>query len=239
MTPAAAARLGARIRDVGRLHYFATEFWITLHPRSPLIPAVQLSLCYLELDHEGEIVDAWFNGRVELIPTFPFPDDVALFHRALRSICRLHHEALYAQLRCPGDGSTTNEGERFSVGGLHFQTLRTGDFYLERRELQHLIDAFARVLPRAYGPIVERRRDQSYDDEARRLQLEQRGRFAAHQLRLENAGRDHPYAVLARERHQYSLPPLAAWSGGTTPEPGSAGERLQQMLEPRDWAAER
>jgi coproporphyrinogen III oxidase len=92
-----------------------------------------------------------------------------------------------------------------------------------------------RVLPEAYGPIVERRRDLPFGERERRFQLFRRGRYVEFNLvydrgtvfGLQTNGRADSVLV--------SLPPLATWEYAPVFEPGSFEAELMAMLAPRGW----
>ena len=94
-----------------------------------------------------------------------------------------------------------------------------------------------RALPAAYGPIVERRRDESYGERERRFQLARRGRYVEFNL-VHDRGTLFGLQTNARiESVLMSLPPLAAWEyAPQSTSPARFEAELLAMLEPRDWA---
>jgi coproporphyrinogen III oxidase len=93
------------------------------------------------------------------------------------------------------------------------------------------------MLPEAYRPIVERRRDTSYGNRERRLQLARRGRYVEFNL-VHDRGTLFGLQTGARiESVLMSLPPLAAWEPAPVYPPDSFEARLIDMLEPRDWVS--
>jgi coproporphyrinogen III oxidase len=92
------------------------------------------------------------------------------------------------------------------------------------------------VLPDAYAPIVERRRDAPYGERERRFQLARRGRYVEFNL-VHDRGTLFGLSTGARiDSVLMSLPPLAAWDYAPAYPPGSFEAELLGMLEPRDWA---
>jgi coproporphyrinogen III oxidase len=237
----AAARLGARGVSGDATEFFATGMSLVVHPTSPMVPTVHLNIRYFELaGPSGEPADAWFGGGTDLTPTYPFPEDAAHFHRALKTICDRHHPAFYPRFKrwCDHYFVNTHRGdERRGIGGIFFDNLREGEGgHPPDRLLDFVLDAGG-ALPTAYAPIVERRRALPYGERERRFQLARRGRYVEFNL-VHDRGTLFGLQTQARtESVLMSLPPVAAWDYAPEYAPGSFEAELLAMLEPRDWAA--
>lgn len=223
--------------------FFATGLSTIAHPLSPKIPTVHMNARYLEIvGRDGAVLDAWFGGVVDLTPTYPLPDDAALFHRELERLCGAHGRNLYADFKPACDAYFANHhrgGEARGVGGIFFDHLRPGDRGLDADALLAFVSDVAAALPRVFGPLARRRRDEPYDEAARRLQLRRRGRYAEFNL-LHDRGTAFGVKTGARaESVLMSLPPLAAWDAGAEAELGPLDEEMSRLLVPRDWAARR
>ena len=161
------------------------------------------------------------------------------FHRALKAVCDRHQPAFYPRFKswCDHYFVNTHRGdERRGIGGIFFDNLRDGDSGLDLDRLVAFQQDVGGVLPAAYGPIVERRRDLPYGERERRLQLARRGRYVEFNL-VHDRGTMFGLQTNARiESVLMSLPPLAAWEYAPVYEPGSFEAELMAMLEPRDWA---
>jgi coproporphyrinogen III oxidase len=240
MSPAMAQRLSA---DMGRGEpsaFFVTGLSLVVHPRSPMVPTVHLNVRYFELTgSSGDVLDAWFGGGTDLTPTYPFPEDAVHFHRTLRSRCERHHPDFYPRFKvwCDEYFVNVHRGhERRGVGGIFFDNLRPGDGGLDRELLFAFWSDVGRVLPAAYGPIVERRRSTPSGERERRFQLVRRGRYVEFNL-VHDRGTGFGLQTNARiESVLMSLPPLAAWEYAPVYAAGSFEAELLRMLEPRDWA---
>jgi coproporphyrinogen III oxidase len=204
-----------------------------------MVPTVHLNVRYFEITGPlGEPIDAWFGGGTDLTPTYPFPDDAAHFHRALKLACARHDPAFYARFKTWCDHYFVNshrDEERRGVGGIFFDNLRAGESGLSLERLLEFIGDVGSVLSDAYAPIVERRRDTPYGDRERRFQLARRGRYVEFNL-VHDRGTLFGLATGARvESVLMSLPPLAAWDYAPAYPSGSFEAELLAMLEPRDW----
>jgi coproporphyrinogen III oxidase len=239
LSPQLAQRIGAHTTGSEPSRFYVTGLSLVVHPRNPLVPTVHLNVRYFEITGPlGEPIDAWFGGGTDLTPTYPFPDDAAHFHRALKVACDRHDPAFYARFKtwCDHYFVNTHRGEeRRGVGGIFFDNLRAGESGLSLEALLEFINDVGSVLDEAYAPIVERRRDRPYGDRERRFQLARRGRYVEFNL-VHDRGTLFGLATGARiESVLMSLPPVAAWDDAASYEPGSFEAELLRMLEPRDW----
>jgi coproporphyrinogen III oxidase len=235
-----ARRIGARWAGQGEASFFATGVSLVLHPRSPMVPTVHLNVRYFEISGAaGEQLDAWFGGGTDLTPTYPYPEDAAHFHRALRAACDRHHASFYPRFKiwCDHYFVNTHRGdERRGVGGIFFDHLRAGEAGLCLEQLLQFATDIGEVLPDAYRPIVDRRRDTPYAERERRFQLARRGRYVEFNL-VHDRGTLFGLQTGARiESVLMSLPPIASWEPAPEYPAGSFEAELLSMLEPRDWA---
>ncbi len=215
--------------------WFATGVSMVLHPRNPHVPAFHANFRYFEVGGEGEPV-WWFGGGADLTPAYPVADDVRHFHGALAAWCARHPQADYAGWKATCDTYFTvrHRHEMRGVGGVFFDELSApgqGDF---DADLACVADGCATLLP-AYGPLVERRRDDAYGDRERRWQALRRGRYVEFNLvydrgtlfGLQTGG--HIEAILM------SMPPVANWAFDHRPEAGSREADALTYYQPRDW----
>jgi len=235
-----AARLGAEGSGERAQAFFAAGVSLVIHPLSPMVPTVHLNVRYFELaGDDGTVHDAWLGGGTDLTPTYPFPDDAVHFHTTLREVCDRHDPAFYPRFKRWCDEyfvNTHRAGERRGVGGIFFDNLRAGTSGLDLGQLFEFATDVGRVLPRAYGPIVERRRNLPAGERERRFQLFRRGRYVEFNL-VHDRGTVFGLQTNARaESVLISLPPLASWEYAPVFAPGSFEAELMAMLEPRDWA---
>ncbi len=238
---AAARRLGGKGAAEGSTEFFATGVSLVVHPRSPMVPTVHLNVRYFELvDGNGDVTDAWFGGGTDITPFYPHREDVAHFHAALKRACDAHHPAFYDRFKPWCDEyfvNTHREQEPRGAGGIFFDHLRpdADDHGLGLEALQAFVSEIGRVLRDAYGPIVEKRRHESYGERERDFQLWRRGRYVEFNL-VHDRGTIFGLQTNARiESVLMSLPPLAGWKYAPQFEPGSFESELLAMLRPQVW----
>jgi coproporphyrinogen III oxidase len=236
-----AQRFGARSGIDDETAFFVAGLSIVAHPRSPMVPTVHLNVRSFEIAaRDGTVLDTWFGGGTDLTPTYPSAEDAVHFHRTLKAIADRHHPSFYPRFKVWCDNYFVNlhrGEERRGVGGIFFDHLRPGDSGLDGARLLDFLRDVGRALPSAYGPIVDRRRNEPYGERERRFQLARRGRYVEFNL-VHDRGTVFGLQTNARiESVLMSLPPLASWEYAPSYEPGSFEAELLAMLEPRDWVS--
>lgn len=224
----------------GATHFFATGLSLVAHPWSPRVPTVHLNVRYFELlGVDGTLMDCWYGGGTDLTPTWPHASDARHFHTVLRDLCNRHAASFYPRFKQACDEYFVNAHrghEPRGVGGIFFDHLRAEAEGMPAPALHAFVDDLGHVLDAAYRPIVQRRRDEPWDESDRALQLFRRGRYAEFNL-LHDRGTLFGLRTGARiDSILMSLPPLAAWPAEPEFAAGSPGARLAEMLAPRVWA---
>jgi coproporphyrinogen III oxidase len=240
MPAAAAAQLGATLPAADPVHFFATGVSVVVHPRSPLVPTIHLNVrAFVLSDSSGREIDAWYGGGTDLTPTYPYPEDAAHFHRALRAICDRHDGSFYPRFKGWCDRYFVNKhrgDESRGIGGVFFDHLRPAEVGRSEADLFRFVSDVGLCLPQVYEPIVRRRRDLPYGERERTLQLHRRGRYIEFNLVHDRGTRFGLETNARMESVLMSLPPAAAWPYSPDYLPGSIEANLMEMLKPRDWA---
>ncbi|MGN6225652.1 oxygen-dependent coproporphyrinogen oxidase, partial [Pseudoxanthomonas sp.] len=209
--------------------FWASGISLVAHLRSPLVPAAHMNTRHIRT------TKSWFGGGSDLTPMAPDEADARDFHAALKAACDAYDPACHARFKawCDEYFFLKHRDETRGIGGLFFDDLH-GDFDADFGYLRAVGDGFLD----AWLPIVERRRDTPYGEREREFQLYRRGRYVEFNLvydrgtlfGLQSGGR--------AESILMSLPPRVRWEYGYQPESGSAEQRLQDYLRPRDWLNE-
>ncbi|WP_163647772.1 oxygen-dependent coproporphyrinogen oxidase [Modicisalibacter sp. 'Wilcox'] len=226
----------ARPELAGRGFHAVGVSWV-LHPTNPHIPTSHGNVRFFIAEKAGEAPVWWFGGGYDLTPFYPVHADVLHWHRVARDACAPFGDDVYARYKrwCDDYFYLKHRDETRGVGGLFFDDLNEGGFERCFAFQQAVGDSFLD----AYLPIVERRRDTPWSEREQAFQRYRRGRYVEFNLvwdrgtlfGLQSGGRTESILM--------SMPPVAEWHYGWTPEPGSAEETLyRDYLRPRDWLGE-
>ena len=147
---------GAEASD-GR--FVASGISLVAHMANPYVPAMHMNLRYLSTSR------AWFGGGADLTPTFPFEEDTAAFHGALRAACEGYRPDSYAEFKawCDRYFYLPHRQEPRGVGGIFFDDLAGKDQDADFGFVRAVGEALLQVYPR----IVARRKDTPFDADAR------------------------------------------------------------------------
>jgi coproporphyrinogen III oxidase len=183
--------------------FVATGISLVAHMSNPYVPTVHMNLRYLRTSR------AWFGGGSDLTPTFPFEDDTAAFHQALREACDSYRPDAYREYKewCDRYFYLPHRQEPRGVGGIFFDDLASGNSQADFAFVQGVGEAFLKVYPQ----IVARRKDTPYDEDARERQLLKRGRYVEFNL-VYDRGTKFGFSTDADpDAYLMSLPPLVKW----------------------------
>ncbi|MGO9802426.1 MAG: oxygen-dependent coproporphyrinogen oxidase [Steroidobacteraceae bacterium] len=203
LAPEAHSQLSGAAESQGR--FVACGLSLVAHMANPYVPAMHLNLRYLATSR------AWFGGGSDLTPTFPFAEDTADFHAALRAACAGFRPTAYAEYQawCDRYFYLPHRQEPRGVGGIFFDDLAAGDAGggAEFAFVRAVGEAVLSVYPR----IVARRRDTPYDEAARERLLVKRGRYVEFNLVYDRGTRFGFSTDADPDAYLMSLPPLVRW----------------------------
>jgi coproporphyrinogen III oxidase len=191
---------GARESD-GR--FVACGISLVAHMTNPYVPAMHMNLRYLATSR------TWFGGGADLTPTFPFEEDTAQFHGALRRACESYRSDAYPEFKawCDRYFYLPHRHEPRGVGGIFFDDLTGGDREADFAFVRSVGEALLAVYPQ----IVARRKDLPFDEAARERLLYKRGRYVEFNL-VYDRGTKFGFATDADpEAYLMSLPPVVKW----------------------------
>lgn len=228
--PAAAT---ARRPDLIGRSYEVAGVSLVVHPKNPYVPTSHMNLRYFTASAPGEDPIWWFGGGFDLTPYYAFEEDAVHWHREARAACAPFGEDVYPKLKkwCDGYFYLKHRDETRGVGGLFFDDVNEWGFEKSFEFTRSVGDRYLS----AYLPIVQRRKAREYGEREREFQLYRRGRYVEFNL-LYDRGTLFGLQTGGRvESILMSLPPLARWEYGFTPEPGSDEAKLAEFLRPRSW----
>ena len=190
------------LRDDPR--FWASGISLVAHMNNPHVPAVHMNTRMFWTQHGW-----WFGGGSDLNPCIEYEEDTADFHAVLKAHCDKHGDDIYPRFKAWADEYfyVPHRGRARGVGGIFYDDLNTGDWEADFAFTQDIGRAF---LPAFLG-VVEKRREMTFNEADRDVQLIHRGLYAEYNLVYDRGtkfgletGHD-ANAVLM------SLPPLAKW----------------------------
>lgn len=203
---------------------------LVIHPRNPYAPTSHANVRFFVAEKPGEPPVWWFGGGFDLTPYYGFEEDCIHWHGVARTAAGANYPEFKAW--CDRYFHLKHRGEPRGVGGLFFDDLHAGGFDAAFAVMRAIGDAF---VP-AYLPILRRRKDMPYTEQARDWQLYRRGRYVEFNLVFDRGTLFGLQSGGRTESILMSLPPLVRWDYNRHPEPGSPEARLlTDFLRPREW----
>lgn len=209
---------------------------MVLHPRNPYIPTTHMNVrMFVAQAQQGtDQKDIfWFGGGMDLTPYYPFEEDAQHFHQINHDALAPHSATAYAEYKkwCDEYFFLKHRNETRGVGGIFFDDLNAGGFDASFALMRSVGDAFLT----AYMPIVEKRRNLSYDTREREFQAYRRGRYVEFNLVFDRGTLFGLQSGGRTESILLSMPPMASWRYNWQPELNSPEAKLAAFLKPRDW----
>lgn len=224
--------------DVESLEFFAAGLSLVLHPTNPMAPTVHLNYRYFETANADGTPNAWwFGGGSDLTPNYLFDEDAIHFHKTIKEACDKHDKDYYPRFKkwCDEYFSVKHRNETRGLGGIFFDDLDEAEKDQENL-FAFVQDCLKSFLP-AYLPILQRRKDMSFNDGEKQWQQLRRGRYVEFNLvhdRGTSFGLNTPGARI--ESILMSLPLTARWQYMHEPEKGSREDRMLSVLrKPVEW----
>ncbi len=218
--------------------FFACGLSLVLHPINPFVPTVHANWRYFEMyDAEGKIISSWFGGGQDLTPYYLFDEDANHFHQTCKNACDQHHPDFYPEYkkRCDEYFWNTHRNEARGIGGLFFDYLKeTENFSMQDR--YEFVTEIGNSFLKGYVPIVEKRKNSSFNKAQKDWQEIRRGRYVEFNL-IHDKGTLFGLKTNGRiESILMSLPPKVQWHYNNSPKEGSEEEKLVSILKkPKDW----
>lgn len=206
---------------------------LVIHPNNPFIPTSHANVRFFVAEKAGEKPVWWFGGGFDLTPFYPFKEDVVHWHQTAKNLCQPFGDNIYNEHKkwCDEYFYLKHRDETRGVGGLFFDDLNAWDF----ETCFDYIKAVGQGFIDAYVPIMNKRKDTTFDDSHRQFQLYRRGRYVEFNLVFDRGTLFGLQSGGRTESILMSMPPLARWEYNYQPEENSAEAFLQEYLVPRDW----
>ena len=218
--------------------FFACGLSLVLHPKNPFVPTVHANWRYFEMyDSQGEIVTQWFGGGQDLTPYYLFNEDAIHFHTVCKNVCDTYQEEFYPNFKknCDDYFWNTHRNEARGIGGLFFDYLKETDMFTIQ-DRYDFVTAVGNSFLDSYVPIVEKRKNMTYEKSHKDWQEIRRGRYVEFNL-VHDRGTLFGLKTNGRiESILMSLPPSVQWKYNYSPKEGSEEQKLIDVLtNPIDW----
>ncbi len=219
--------------------WFACGISIVMHPVNPFVPTVHCNYRMFELyNQSNEVIDRWFGGGTDLTPYYLIEEDAKLFHQVYKAACDEFDSSFYPKFKKDCDNYFVNwhrNEERRGIGGIFYD--------YERPNENHDINFWMNFGKKcgesfitSYIPIVEKRKNTTYNAPQKHWQEIRRGRYTEFNL-VHDRGTLFGLKTNGRtESILMSLPPTVRFEYNYKPQPGSEEDKiLQACLHPREW----
>ena len=218
--------------------FFACGLSLVLHPKNPFVPTVHANWRYFEMyNPQGEIVTQWFGGGQDLTPYYLFNEDAIHFHTVCKKVCDNYQEKFYPIFKknCDDYFWNTHRNEARGIGGLFFDYLKETDMFTMQDRFD-FVTAVGNSFLESYVPIVEKRKNMSYEKSHKDWQEIRRGRYVEFNL-VHDRGTLFGLKTNGRiESILMSLPPSVQWKYNYSPEEDSEEQKLIEVLtNPKEW----
>lgn len=198
-----------------RVPFFACGLSSVMHPKNPHCPTMHFNYRYFETD--GGVW--WFGGGTDITPSYIDVDDMKHFHGTYKDVCDKHDPTYYPEFKAWADRYFTinHRNETRGLGGIFFDDLNNKDpdviYEFSKDALNSVVQA--------YGPIIEKHKDDPYTEQEKQWQLIRRGRYVEFNL-VYDRGTVFGLKTGGRiESILMSLPETAQWYYDYQPQPGS------------------
>ena len=218
--------------------FFACGLSLVLHPKNPFVPTVHANWRYFEMyNPQGEIVTQWFGGGQDLTPYYLFNEDAIHFHAVCKKVCDNYQEEFYPIFKknCDDYFWNTHRNEARGIGGLFFDYFKETDMFTMQDRFD-FVTAVGNSFLESYVPIVEKRKNMSYEKSHKDWQEIRRGRYVEFNL-VHDRGTLFGLKTNGRiESILMSLPPSVQWKYNYSPEEDSEEQKLIEVLtNPKEW----
>jgi len=208
---------------------------LVIHPGNPFVPTSHANFRFFIAEKPGQSPVWWFGGGYDLTPYYGNEDDCRHWHQVAKASCEPFGAELYPRFKkeCDQYFYLPHRKETRGIGGLFFDDFNEAGFDKSFAMVRSIANSYVK----AYGPIVEARKDLPFSEPQKQFQRYRRGRYVEFNLVYDRGTLFGLQSGLGRvESILMSLPPEVRWVYDWHPEPGSEEARLYtDFLRPRDW----
>lgn len=207
---------------------------LVIHPENPKIPTSHANVRFFIASKEGADPVWWFGGGFDLTPYYGNDEDCIHWHHTAKKACQPFADGTYEKYKkwCDDYFYIKHRDEQRGIGGLFFDDLNEDGFDNSFAFMKSVGDHYIK----AYLPIVQKRKNETYTEAQRDFQLYRRGRYVEFNLvydrgtlfGLQTGGRTESILM--------SLPPVVHFAYNRTFDTDSEeGKLYDYYLKPKDW----
>ncbi|MEM6577317.1 MAG: oxygen-dependent coproporphyrinogen oxidase [Pseudomonadota bacterium] len=185
--------------------FWASGISLVAHMQNPHVPAVHMNTRMFWTPGAW-----WFGGGSDLNPCIEYDEDTDHFHAVQKAHLDPHGEEEYPRLKAWADEYffVPHRNRARGVGGIFMDDQNSGDWDADFAMTQDIGRAFLK----AFVPLVEKRRVQSWTDADRDTQLVHRGLYAEYNLVYDRGTKFGLATGHDADAVLMSLPPVAKWT---------------------------
>ncbi len=219
--------------------WFAAGISIVIHPLNPFVPTIHCNYRMFEIsDQQNNTLNRWFGGGTDLTPYYLFEEDAKHCHQTYKDVCNEFDKTFYASFKKNCDDyfvNTHRDNERRGIGGIFYDHQKPGN-KMPAEAWMNFGKACGEAFTTSYLPIVEKRKNISYNEHQKHWQEIRRGRYVEFNL-LHDRGTIFGLKTNGRtESILMSLPATVRFEYNYQPKAGSEEERLLNVcLQPVEW----
>ena len=184
-------------------NYWASGISVVAHMQSPFVPAFHFNTRFIQTGKK------WFGGGADMTPSILNEEDVNFFHKSIENVCDKHDKKYYPDFKkqCDEYFYLPHRDEPRGEGGIFFDHLNNNDF---KRDFDFIRD-FGEDILKTICSIIENRKDKTWSQEEKDIQLYKRGRYVEFNLLWDRGTLFGLKTGGSTEAILMSMPPTAKW----------------------------
>ena len=184
-------------------NYWASGISVVGHMQSPFVPAFHFNTRFIQTGKK------WFGGGADMTPSIFNEEDVNFFHKSIENVCDKHDKKYYPDFKkqCDEYFYLPHRDEPRGEGGIFFDHLNNNDF---KRDFDFIRD-FGEDILKTICSIIEIRKDKTWSQEEKDIQLYKRGRYVEFNLLWDRGTLFGLKTGGSTEAILMSMPPTAKW----------------------------
>ncbi|MFL2843855.1 MAG: oxygen-dependent coproporphyrinogen oxidase [Alphaproteobacteria bacterium] len=184
-------------------NYWASGISVVAHMQSPFVPAFHFNTRFIQTGKK------WFGGGADMTPSIFINDDVNFFHRSIENVCNKHDKNYYPDFKkqCDEYFYLPHRDEPRGEGGIFFDHLNNNNFDNDF----NFIHDFGEDILTTICTIIEKRKNKSWSQDEKDIQLYKRGRYVEFNLLWDRGTLFGLKTGGSTEAILMSMPPTAKW----------------------------